>query len=214
MVTSSTPWSRSRVAVEWRRDATLSRDSRAATCDEKSPSGCNGEGDGGHIRVGGQMDSMIEEQFTAMYRCHRVAVERYVLRRVQAEVVGDVLAEVFLTAWRRYEQIPADPLPWLYGVARRVLANDRRAARRRRDLRVISFGESAVADEGAGDAGEGEEVVGFAFVAAVESAAAGEPGHGAFHGHRWRPSRWEDSIPLRAMRWVMPRSRNHRRRWA
>lgn len=62
------------------------------------------------------MDSMIEEQFTAMYRCHRVAVERYVLRRVQAEDVGDVLAEVFLTAWRRYEQIPADPLPWLYGV--------------------------------------------------------------------------------------------------
>ena len=49
-------------------------------------------------------------------------------------------------------------------------------------LEVISFGESAVADEGAGDAGEGEEVVGFAFVAAVEAAAAGEPGHGAFDG--------------------------------
>ncbi|MER8199666.1 hypothetical protein ABTY00_37835, partial [Streptomyces microflavus] len=32
-------------------------------------------------------------------------------------------------------------------------------------IEVISFGESAVADEGAGDAGEGEEVVGFAFVA-------------------------------------------------
>ncbi|MFD8593339.1 hypothetical protein ACFV1B_27965, partial [Streptomyces sp. NPDC059637] len=31
-------------------------------------------------------------------------------------------------------------------------------------LEVISFGESAVADEGAGDAGEGEEVLGFAFV--------------------------------------------------
>ncbi|MFE2398067.1 hypothetical protein ACFXCT_23145, partial [Streptomyces sp. NPDC059425] len=31
-------------------------------------------------------------------------------------------------------------------------------------LEVISFGESAVADQGAGDAGEGEEVVGFAFV--------------------------------------------------
>ncbi|MGW9460131.1 hypothetical protein ACWG5N_29710, partial [Streptomyces globisporus] len=33
------------------------------------------------------------------------------------------------------------------------------------DLEVISFGEPAVADEGAGDAGEGEEVVGLAFVA-------------------------------------------------
>ncbi|MEU0720854.1 WbqC family protein, partial [Streptomyces lavendulocolor] len=31
-------------------------------------------------------------------------------------------------------------------------------------LEAISFGESAVADEGAGDAGEGEEVVGLAFV--------------------------------------------------
>ncbi|MER7578326.1 hypothetical protein ABTY03_42655, partial [Streptomyces sp. NPDC126514] len=30
-------------------------------------------------------------------------------------------------------------------------------------LEVISFGESAVADESAGDAGEGEEVLGFAF---------------------------------------------------
>ncbi|MDQ0934964.1 transposase [Streptomyces turgidiscabies] len=34
-------------------------------------------------------------------------------------------------------------------------------------LDVISFGESAVADEGAGDAGEGQEVLGFALVAAV-----------------------------------------------
>ncbi|MET9694620.1 hypothetical protein ABZY81_40495, partial [Streptomyces sp. NPDC006514] len=31
-------------------------------------------------------------------------------------------------------------------------------------LDVISFGDSAVADEGAGDAREGEEVFGFAFV--------------------------------------------------
>jgi len=46
-------------------------------------------------------------------------------------------------------------------------------------LEVISFGESAVADDGCGDAGEGGEVVGLAFVAAVESAEAGEPGNGA-----------------------------------
>ena len=44
------------------------------------------------------------------------------------------------------------------------------------DLEVISFGESAVADEGAGDAGEGQEVVGFALVAAVQASASGEPG--------------------------------------
>ena len=49
-------------------------------------------------------------------------------------------------------------------------------------LEVISFGESAVADEGAGDAGEGEEVLGFALVASVETSTPGEPGHGAFDG--------------------------------
>lgn len=50
------------------------------------------------------------------------------------------------------------------------------------DYDVISFGESAIADEGAGDAGEGEEVLGLALVAAVQSAASGEPGHRAFYG--------------------------------
>lgn len=39
-------------------------------------------------------------------------------------------------------------------------------------LQVISFGESAIADEGVGDAGEGQEVAGFAFVASVEASAA------------------------------------------
>ncbi|MFC8424597.1 hypothetical protein ACFUN7_27570 [Streptomyces sp. NPDC057236] len=38
-----------------------------------------------------------------------------------------------------------------------------------------------VADEGADDAREGEEAVGFAFVAAVAS-AAGRAGHDAFDG--------------------------------
>ncbi|GAA1553680.1 hypothetical protein GCM10009731_04920 [Streptomyces globosus] len=42
-------------------------------------------------------------------------------------------------------------------------------------LDVVSFGESAVADEGCGDADEGEEVLGLAFVAAVEASVAGQP---------------------------------------
>jgi RNA polymerase sigma-70 factor (ECF subfamily) len=38
------------------------------------------------------------------------------------------LAETFLVAWRRLDDVPDDPLPWLYRVARRVLANQRRSA--------------------------------------------------------------------------------------
>jgi transposase len=39
-------------------------------------------------------------------------------------------------------------------------------------LGIVSFGDSAVADEAAGDGGEGQEVFGLAFVAAVQTAAA------------------------------------------
>ncbi|MFD5204639.1 hypothetical protein ACFWM7_31850, partial [Streptomyces sp. NPDC058375] len=55
---------------------------------------------------------------------------------------------------------------WLRGPDRDDLAADltRRADALGGGLEVISFGEPAVADEGAGNAGEGEEVVGLAFV--------------------------------------------------
>jgi RNA polymerase sigma-70 factor (ECF subfamily) len=46
---------------------------------------------------------------------------------------ADILAETFLIAWRRLDDVPAGDgaRPWLYGVARRVLANHRRGERRR-----------------------------------------------------------------------------------
>jgi RNA polymerase sigma-70 factor (ECF subfamily) len=43
----------------------------------------------------------------------------------------DVVSEVFVVAIRRLDDIPADVLPWLYGVARKVLANQLRGRRRR-----------------------------------------------------------------------------------
>ena len=55
--------------------------------------------------------------------------------RRRAGSVDDVVAEVFLTAWRRLDEVPAEPLPWLLAVARRVLANQRRGERRAAALR-------------------------------------------------------------------------------
>lgn len=70
--------------------------------------------------------------FDALYAAHRDDVWRYLRRRTTDPATSEDLAtEVFVTAWRRRAELPADPLPWLYGVARRVLANDRRAAGRR-----------------------------------------------------------------------------------
>ncbi|MGW6486188.1 RNA polymerase sigma factor [Streptomyces sp. NPDC055056] len=76
-----------------------------------------------------------EQRFTRLYHQHHTAVTRYVLRRVSPDEVTDVVAEVFLTAWRRLDEIPpAKVLPWLYGVARRTLANNRRSQQRRGTL--------------------------------------------------------------------------------
>ncbi|KAA1419079.1 sigma-70 family RNA polymerase sigma factor [Nocardioides humilatus] len=62
-------------------------------------------------------------------------LRRYVLRRVPADAVDDVLADVFLVLWRRLDDVPTDdPLPWAYGVARGCVANAQRAARRRLSL--------------------------------------------------------------------------------
>lgn len=47
----------------------------------------------------------------------------------------DAVAETFLIAWRRLDAIGDDPLPWLFGVARRVIANQHRGEHRRHALR-------------------------------------------------------------------------------
>jgi RNA polymerase sigma-70 factor (ECF subfamily) len=80
------------------------------------------------------MDTVVRQQFTALYERHYGDVLRYALRRVDSESARDVAAETFTVAWRRFEQIPHDPLPWLYGVARRTLANELRSERRRSQL--------------------------------------------------------------------------------
>jgi RNA polymerase sigma factor (sigma-70 family) len=69
--------------------------------------------------------------FEELFNAHYWAVRGYVLRRSPVAAAEDVVAETFLVAWRRLEVIGEDPLPWLLGVARRVLANQQRAERRR-----------------------------------------------------------------------------------
>jgi RNA polymerase sigma-70 factor (ECF subfamily) len=85
-----------------------------------------------------------EERFTALYERYYGDIERYVRRRAADVTARDVVAEVFTIVWRRPDQIPAgDALPWLYGVARRVLANEVRGTLRARSLQQ-RVGEHAV----------------------------------------------------------------------
>jgi RNA polymerase sigma-70 factor, ECF subfamily len=62
---------------------------------------------------------------------HTAAVLAYALRRTSREDAADVVAETFLVAWRRLDDVDErSALPWLYAVARRVLLSQQRATRR------------------------------------------------------------------------------------
>jgi RNA polymerase sigma-70 factor, ECF subfamily len=74
------------------------------------------------------------DRFEALYRAHAGAVLAYCRRR-DASGAEDALAETFLVAWRRLDDVPRHELPWLLGVARRVVANAKRADVRRDALR-------------------------------------------------------------------------------
>jgi RNA polymerase sigma-70 factor (ECF subfamily) len=76
-----------------------------------------------------------QARFDALYREHAGEVRRYVRRRWDAQSADDVVADVFVVAWRRLGDLPDDPLPWLLGVARRILANRRRGDARDHALR-------------------------------------------------------------------------------
>jgi RNA polymerase sigma-70 factor, ECF subfamily len=75
------------------------------------------------------------DRFEATYRTHHGAVRAYLLRRAEPELAQDALSETFLAAWRRFDELPPDPLPWLLATARRTLANQRRSSRRLAGLR-------------------------------------------------------------------------------
>jgi RNA polymerase sigma-70 factor, ECF subfamily len=73
------------------------------------------------------------QRFTQLYEEHYDAVMRYAARRTDQDTARDVVAETFLVAWRRLDVVPGDAEeaePWLYGVARRILANADRSQRR------------------------------------------------------------------------------------
>lgn len=86
-------------------------------------------------------------RFRAAYAAHARDVLAYALRRVRvAEDAADVVAETFLVAWRRVDELPPDDEVrlWLYGVARHVLANHDRSAVRRHRLGERLRGELAL----------------------------------------------------------------------
>ena len=75
-----------------------------------------------------------DEQLEVLHRDHAGAVRAYARRRIGRDEADDVVADVFVVAWRRRAELPDAPLPWLYGVARNCVANALRSSGRYRRL--------------------------------------------------------------------------------
>ncbi|VTR76130.1 RNA polymerase sigma factor [Cellulomonas hominis] len=94
-----------------------------------------------------------EERFAALFDRTHQPLLAYAVRRVSDPAdAADVVAETYLVAWRRLDDVPDGDAarPWLFGVARRVLANLYRGERRRHALAERlrdSLTELAVEDE-------------------------------------------------------------------
>jgi RNA polymerase sigma factor (sigma-70 family) len=84
-----------------------------------------------HPRPSPDLDRRFESCFQANY----ASVLAFAIRRLPDRATAEEAAsETFAVAWRRRDLIPAEPLPWLYGIALRVVANQRRSGERRRRL--------------------------------------------------------------------------------
>jgi RNA polymerase sigma factor (sigma-70 family) len=73
-------------------------------------------------------------RFSLLYERHLRAVAAYLARRVGTELAEDLTAEVFVRAFRGRAKFRAEhetALPWLLGIASHLVADHRRAERRR-----------------------------------------------------------------------------------
>jgi RNA polymerase sigma-70 factor (ECF subfamily) len=71
-----------------------------------------------------------------LFEAYAGAVRAYARRRVDPAAADDAVSEVFVIAWRRLDDVPDDPLPWLLGCARHVLSHQQR--RLGRDVALVT----------------------------------------------------------------------------
>jgi RNA polymerase sigma-70 factor, ECF subfamily len=112
-------------------------------------------------------DGARRDRFEAVYRELYAPICGYALRRVrEPEDAAEVIAETFATLWRRFDNCPRDDMlrPWLFGVARRVIANQRRGERRRTALseRLVANVDPAAVETASSDEGTTELARAFA----------------------------------------------------
>jgi RNA polymerase sigma-70 factor (ECF subfamily) len=93
-------------------------------------------------------DGERKRRFDALFASYSPDIVAYCSWRApSASDAQDAVAEVFLTAWRRRDELPGGDAArvWLYATARRVIANQRRSTRRRQALEERLALEASVA---------------------------------------------------------------------
>lgn len=115
-----------------------------------------------------ERSSSAAERMEQLFRAHHRAVVAYVCRRAPSEIVDDVVAETFLVAWRRLEEVPPHSLPWLLAVARNVIGTQRRGETRRRALDLRLRDREQWEAVGPTDVGEGRAPIAAALAGLSE----------------------------------------------
>jgi RNA polymerase sigma-70 factor (ECF subfamily) len=87
--------------------------------------------------------ALTRNEFEELFKTNRGAVLSYARRRMEEQDAIDVVADTFLVAWRRSGDIPDEPLPWLLGVARRIISTKRRSTSRLTALRTKMQGSTS-----------------------------------------------------------------------
>jgi RNA polymerase sigma factor (sigma-70 family) len=94
--------------------------------------------------------SLRQGRFKDLYEEHVLEVLAYCTRRLGATDAADACSETFLVAWRRFDDLPPAPktLPYLYGIANKVVSNQFRSLRRRTrlDAKLGALGVSVAPD--------------------------------------------------------------------
>lgn len=87
-----------------------------------------------HADLGAEKHALL----SALFEAHYDALLAYARRRAgELADAEEVVADTFVIVWRRLDDLPvetAERLPWLMGIARRVVLNQRRSTRRRAKL--------------------------------------------------------------------------------
>ncbi len=110
------------------------------------------------------LDEARRKRFEALVPALVDPLRRFLARRTDPATADDVLAETLLVCWRRLDDVPEEPLPWAYGVARNCLANATRGVRRQERLAariaVVDPPSATTAGPGEGDDPDLVEAIG------------------------------------------------------